>query len=113
MELEKQLSTKIGSPIQVFMPFKFTRGNPNAEVILIGDLTPIPIEKIPPSDFFFSKKRKAMVKNKMHQKEGAMIKNHRVLLDGKNLKEEDFATEVAGSLGAFATTNLFLVDNLK
>ena len=34
-------------------------------------------------------------------------------MDGENLEEEDFATEVAGSLGAFATTNLFSVDNLK
>ena len=54
-----------------------------------------------------------MVKNKMHQKQGAMIKNHRVLLDGKNLKEEDFATEVAISLGDFSTNNLFSVDNMK
>jgi hypothetical protein len=34
-------------------------------------------------------------------------------LDGQNLEEEDFATEVAGSLGDFATANLFSVDNLK
>jgi hypothetical protein len=110
---EKQLSTEIDNPIQVVTPLQFTRGNPNAEVILIGDLTPIPIEEIPPSDFFFSKKRKVVVKKEMHQKEGAMVKKHRVLLDGQNLEEEDFATEVAGSLGAFATTNLFSVDNLK
>jgi hypothetical protein len=31
----KQLSTKIGSPIQVVIPLQFTRGNPNVEVILI------------------------------------------------------------------------------
>jgi hypothetical protein len=49
----------------------------------------------------------------MHQKEGVTVKKHRVLLDGQNLEEEDFATEVAGSLGAFATTNLFSVDSLK
>jgi hypothetical protein len=109
----KQLSTEIDNPIQVVTPLQFTRGNPNAEVILIGDLTPIPIEEIPPSDFFFSKKRKVVVKKEMHQKEGAMVKKHRVLLDGQNLEDEDFATEVADSLGAFATTNLFSVDNLK
>jgi peptidoglycan hydrolase CwlO-like protein len=34
-------------------------------------------------------------------------------LDGQNLEEEDFSIEVAGSLGSFATTNLFSVDNLK
>jgi hypothetical protein len=36
-----------------------------------------------------------------------------MLIYGKNLKEEDFATEVVGSMGALATTNLFTVDNMK
>jgi hypothetical protein len=54
-----------------------------------------------------------VVKKEIHQKEGAIVKKHRVLLDGKNLEEEDFATEVAGSSKSFATTNLFSVDNLK
>jgi ABC-type phosphate transport system auxiliary subunit len=36
-----------------------------------------------------------------------------VLLDGQTLDEEDFATDVAGSLGDFATTNQFSVSNLK
>jgi hypothetical protein len=34
-------------------------------------------------------------------------------LDGQALEEEDFATDVAGSLGDFATTNQFSVGNLK
>jgi len=42
-----------------------------------------------------------------------MVKKHRVLLDGQNLEDEDFATEVAGSLGYFVMTNLFSIDNLK
>jgi hypothetical protein len=42
-----------------------------------------------------------------------MVKKHNILLDGQNLEDEDFATEVAGSLGYFATYNLFSVDNLK
>ena len=41
------------------------------------------------------------------------MKTHRVLIDGQNLEEEDFAIEVAGSMGALATTNLFSVDSLK
>jgi type II secretory pathway component HofQ len=49
----------------------------------------------------------------MHLKEGTLVKNKRILVDGQNLEEEDFSIEVAGSLGAFATTNLFSVDNLK
>jgi hypothetical protein len=112
-ETRKQLSTEIDNPIQSVTPLQSTRGNPNTEVILIGDLTPISIEEIPPSDFFFSKKRKVVVKKEMHQKEGATVKKHRVLLDGQNLEDEDFSTEVANSLGAFATANLFSVDNLK
>jgi len=49
----------------------------------------------------------------MHPKEGTMVKKHRVLLYGKNLEDEDFAIEVAGSLGDFAMEKLFSVDNLK
>lgn len=42
-----------------------------------------------------------------------MVKKHRVLVDGQSLEEEDFAIEVASSMGALATTNLFSVDSLK
>ena len=79
----------------------------------IIDLTPISIEEIPSLDFFFSRKRKVVVKQEMHPKEGTMVKKHRVLIDGQILEDEDFATEVAGSLGAFAMANLFSIDNLK
>jgi hypothetical protein len=53
------------------------------------------------------------VKQEMHLKEGTMVKKHRVLVDGHNLEEEYFTIEVAGSMGALETTNLFSVDNLK
>jgi hypothetical protein len=109
----KQSSTEIGSPIQFIMPLQFTRGNPDAEVIFIEDLMPIPMEEIPPSDFFFSKKRKVVVKREMHQRAGATVKRHRVLIDGEALEEVEFAEEVAGSLGAYATTNQFSVGTLK
>jgi hypothetical protein len=49
----------------------------------------------------------------MHLKEGTMVKKHRVLVDGQNLEEEDFTTEVAGSMGSLETTNLFSIDSLK
>ena len=42
-----------------------------------------------------------------------MVKKHKVLLHGKNLEEEDFATEIAGSMGAMATTNFFTVGNMR
>jgi hypothetical protein len=68
---------------------------------------------MPPSEFFFSKKRRVVVRRETHQRDGATVKKHRVLLDGQALEEEDFATDVAGSLGDFATTNQFSVGNLK
>jgi hypothetical protein len=109
----KQPSTEIGSPVQSITPLQFSRGNPSAEVVFIEDLTPISVEEMPPSDFFFSKKRRVVVKRETHQKEGAIVKRHRVLFDGQALEEADFATEVAGSLGDFATTNQYSVGNLK
>ena len=42
-----------------------------------------------------------------------MVKKHKVLLDGHNLEEEDFAIEITGSMGAMATTNLFTVENMR
>jgi hypothetical protein len=53
------------------------------------------------------------VKQEMHLKEVTMVKKHQILVNGQNLEEEEFATEVEGYLGAFAMTNLFFVDNLK
>jgi hypothetical protein len=49
----------------------------------------------------------------MHKKEGNMVKKHKVLIDGHNLEEEDFATEIAGSMGAMATTNFFTMGNMR
>jgi hypothetical protein len=65
------------------------------------------------SEFFFSKKRRAIVRREMHQMDSVIFKKHMVLLYGKALEEEDFTTDVAGSLGDFATTNQFSVGNLK
>jgi hypothetical protein len=105
--------TELGSPITTLTPLQSSFGTPSLEFIYVSNLTPISIEEIPSSDFFFSKKRKVVVKQEMHPKEGTMVKKHRVLLDGKNLEDEYFATEMAGSLGDFAMANLFSVDNLK
>jgi hypothetical protein len=97
----------LGSPIASLTPLQSTFGTPHLEVIYVSDLTPISREEIPSSDYFFSKKRKVVVKQEMHLKGGTMVKKHRVLVDGQNLEEEDFTTEVAGSMGALATTNFF------
>jgi hypothetical protein len=92
---------------------QFTRGNPNANIIFIEDVTPIYVEEFPPSNLFFSKKRKVVVKREMHQKEGSVVKIHRVLIDGEALEMVEFTEEVAGALGDFSTTNQFSVINLK
>jgi hypothetical protein len=105
--------TEISSPIHFITSLQFTRGNPNVEVIFIEDLAPISVEELPPSNFFFSEKRKAVVKREMHQKEGSVVKRHKVLIDGDTSEEVEFFEEVAGSLGDFATTNQFSVENLK
>jgi hypothetical protein len=52
---------------------------------------------------FSAEKRKVILKQEMYMKEGSMVKNHKVLIDGQNLEEEDFTTEIAGSMGAMAT----------
>jgi hypothetical protein len=92
---------------------QFTIGNPNAKVIFIEDLTPISVEELPPSNFFFSKKRKVVVKREIHQREGSSIKIHRVLIYGEALEKLYFVEEVASSLGAFSTANKFSIGNLK
>jgi hypothetical protein len=81
--------------------------------IYVGDLTPISRDTIPPFDYFFSKKRKAIVRKEMHMREGGMVKKHRVLIDGQKLEEEDFSTEVAGSMGAMETTNIFTMESMR
>jgi hypothetical protein len=53
---EKQLSKEIGTPITSLTPLQSNFRNIRSEVIFIGDLTPIGLEDMTPSDFFFNKK---------------------------------------------------------
>ena len=106
-------STEVGSPITSLTPLQSTFGLPQMWAIYVGDLTPISRDEIPPSDYFFSKKRKDVLKKETYMREGGMVKKHKVLVDGQKLEEEDFATEVAGSMEAMATTNLFTVENMR
>jgi hypothetical protein len=69
--------------------------------VFIEDLAPISTEEMPPSDFFFSNKRRDIVKRETHQRDGFIVKRHRVLYDGQSLDEVDFVMEMAGSLGGF------------
>jgi len=53
---------KLGSPITSLTPFQSTYGNPQEGALYISDLEPISRDEIPSSDYFFSKKRKAILK---------------------------------------------------
>jgi hypothetical protein len=109
---EQQQSTKIATPITSLTPLQTSFGNPNSKLVFVGDLSPILPEEMPPSDLFFSKKRKAIVKRESHQKDGVIIKRQRMVYDGNDQDDPEFAKEVAGSLGAFSTANQWSVDNL-
>jgi hypothetical protein len=41
-----------------------------------------------------------------------MIKKHRVIIDGKKLKDGEFATELAGTMRAIASENIYSVGSL-
>ena len=78
----------------------------------MGDITPIFPEEMPPSDLYFSKKWKAIMKRESHQKDGVITKRQRLVYDENDHNGPEFAKEVAGSLGAFATANQWSMDNL-
>jgi hypothetical protein len=49
---------------------------------------PISVEELPPNEFFFDKKRKAMVKQESYQKAGVVAKRFKILTEGKVVEEE-------------------------
>jgi hypothetical protein len=52
------------------------------------------------------------LKQEIHARGEGMIKKHRVIIDGKKLKDGEFATELAGTMGDIASTNMYSVGNL-
>jgi len=76
-------------------------------------LRPIRVEELPPNEFFLDKKRKTVVKREFYQEGESTSKKYKVITDGKDKKNEQFATEIAGTLGAYASVNQFLVGLLK
>jgi hypothetical protein len=105
--------TEIGDPITSLTPLQSTFGFPQLRALYASDIEPITREEIPSSDYFFSKKRNVVLKQEMHPRENTMINKHRIIVDGQNLEEEEFATEVAGSMGVLDSANLFTVENMK
>jgi hypothetical protein len=55
-------STELGSPITYLTPLQSTYGNPQEGSLYVSDLEPISRDEIPSSDYFFSRKRKAILK---------------------------------------------------
>jgi DNA repair exonuclease SbcCD ATPase subunit len=53
------------------------------------------------------------VKQEIYREAGTVAKKFKILADGKAMKKEEFATQIAGTLGAFATANQFSVGSLK
>jgi hypothetical protein len=90
-----------------------TQGNIEEGWIFNEELRPIRAEELPPNEFFFDKKRKAVVKREFYQEGESTAKKYKVMTDGKNKKNEQFATEIAGTLGAYASANQFSVGLLK
>jgi hypothetical protein len=77
------------------------------------ELTPNYVEELPPNEFFFDKKRKVVVKQELYQREGIVAKKFKIMTDGKAMKEEKFAEEITGTLGAYAMANQYSVGTLK
>jgi hypothetical protein len=59
---EQRPSTEIDTPIISLTPLQSSFRNPISEVTFVGDLTPILPEEMPPSNFFFSKKQRVIIK---------------------------------------------------
>jgi hypothetical protein len=78
----------------------------------VSDLEPITRDELPPSDYFFSKKRRAVLKQELHPVGDKTVKKHKIIIDGRKLQNSAFATELAGSMGAIASANMYSVENL-
>ena len=61
----KTTSTELGSPITSLTPLQSTYGNPQMGIQYVSDLEPISRDEIPSFDYFFSKKRKAILKQEI------------------------------------------------
>jgi hypothetical protein len=104
---------QIGEPITSVTPLQSTQGNIDARWIFNEELRPIRVEELPPNEFFFDKKRKAVVKREFYQEGDSTTKKYKVITDGKDKKNEQFTTKIAGTLGEYATMNQFSVGVLK
>jgi hypothetical protein len=105
-------STALGSPITALTPLQATFGNPHEGALYVSDLEPISKDELPSSEYFFSKKRRAVLKQELHSVGDRTLKKHKIIIDGRKLHDSAFATELAGSMGAIASANIYSVENL-
>jgi hypothetical protein len=89
------------------------KGVPVDSWIFGEELSPITVEELPPNDFFFDKKRKVVVKQEIYQEAGKVAKKFKILADGKHMKKQEFATQIARTLGDFLTANQYSVECLR
>jgi hypothetical protein len=106
-------SKQISSPIVSVTPLQSMKGVPNVGWIFGKELLPITVEELPPNEFFFDKKRKVIVKQEFYQEAGKVAKKFKILADGKDMKKKEFATQIAGTLGAFSMANQYSVESLR
>jgi hypothetical protein len=104
---------QIREPITSVTPLQSTQGNIDAGWIFNEELRPIRVEELPLNEFFFDKKRKAVVKREFYQEGVSIAKKYKVITDGKDKRNEQFAIEIVGTLGAYATANKFSTGILK
>jgi hypothetical protein len=106
-------SKQVGNPIVFVTPLQSTKGVPDVGWVFNEELMPIKMEDLPLNEFFFDKKRKDVMKQELYQEAGTISKKFKILTDGRAMKKEDFETQIAGTLGAFATANQYSVKTLK
>jgi hypothetical protein len=104
---------QVGQPIASVMPLQSAQGGVSEGWIFGEELKPIMAEELPPNEFFFVKKRKVVVKREFYQEGESTANKFKVMTDGRNKKKEEFATKIAGTLGAYATENQYSVEMLK
>jgi hypothetical protein len=109
----RKLSKQISSPIVSITPLQSMKGAPNVGWIFGEELSPITMEELPPNEFFFDKKRKVVVKKKFYQEARKVAKNFKILADGKDMKKQEFATQIVGTLGAFTMANQYSIESLR
>jgi hypothetical protein len=108
----KESTKKIGKPISSVTPLQSAQGDVSEGWIFGEELRPISVEELPPNELFFEKKRKAIVKREFYQEGESTIKKYKIMTDGKSKKSDQLATEIAGTLGAYASANQFSVGQM-